>query len=63
MKDLSRGLDHEGDGRTSRSGHDTASGLPHDRGAGPRTKLLYVTPEMLVKSGKLAAILEKLASR
>lgn len=31
--------------------------------AGPRTKLLYVTPEKLAKSGSLAATLKTLASR
>lgn len=33
------------------------------QGAGMRIKLLYVTPEMLVKSGKLASALEALALR
>lgn len=39
------------------------AGAGRGGGAGPRTKLLYVTPEKLAKSGSLAAALKALASR
>ena len=39
------------------------AGAGRGGGAAPRTKLLYVTPEKLAKSGSLTAALKALASR
>ena len=64
MAELTR-AGNNNSGKATRSTGDAgkANGDSGDVGAPGETKLLYVTPEMLVKSGKLASALEALASR
>lgn len=69
MRDIAGAAVRRGDDGATQSGdggrqeHEGKGGDGAGRRRGPRTKLLYVTPEMLAKNSKLGAVLEALSQK